>query len=255
MVELTGRKDAPEVKRGLEALTAKYPEREAVDICLATNMISVGLDVPRLGVMMMAGQPKQTSEYIQATSRVGRGEAKGIVFVLYGTTRPRDRSHYESFRNYHESFYQHVEPSSVTAFCEQVRQRAMPGTIFGLQRSKNPGAASANIKSADEIADIKERVRDRILEIDESELADAMNQLDVISEYWASQDYSRWENLKLEPFSENDAPLPLMHPRGGKTNPEWGDCSFEVPTSMRSVDEECRVSVIGRYRALDKGDE
>lgn len=249
VVELTGRKDAPEVKRGLEQLTLKIGEKGAIDLCLATNMISVGLDVPRLGTMVVAGQPKETAEYIQATSRVGRGENKGIVFVVYGTTRPRDRSHYESFRNYHESFYQHVEPSSVTAFCNQVRSRAMAGTLFGLYRSASPSLQNPSSPDMKKVESAKSLIGARIDRVDAEEREASLKQIDEIVEEWNSQDYSRWECLSPEPMREVDEPLPLMHPRGGKTNPAWGTLSFEVPTSMRSVDEECQVSIIGRYPA------
>lgn len=247
VVELTGRKDAPEVKRGLEQLTVKYPEKNAIDLCLATNMISVGLDVQRLGVMVVAGQPKETAEYIQATSRVGRGDSKGIVFVVYGTTRPRDRSHYEGFRNYHESFYQHVEPSSVTAFCDQVRGRAMAGTLFGLYRSMSPAQQNPSNPDQKRIEVARSLIDARISQIDNEEAEAASAQIDEIIEDWRSQDYSRWESLVPDPSKESDEPLPLMHPRGGKINKAWGDLSFEVPTSMRSVDEECKVSILGRY--------
>ena len=247
VVELTGRKDAPEVKRGLEQLAVKYPEKNAIDLCLATNMISVGLDVQRLGIMVVAGQPKETAEYIQATSRVGRGDSKGIVFVVYGTTRPRDRSHYEGFRNYHESFYQHVEPSSVTAFCNQVRSRAMAGTLFGLYRSMFPAQQNPSNPNHDRLQIARSLIESRISQIDSEEVEAAIGQINEIIKDWDSQDYSRWESLVPDPSKDSDEPLPLMHPRGGKTNKAWGDLSFEVPTSMRSVDEECKVSIIGRY--------
>ena len=251
VVELTGRKDAPEVKRGLDDLTIKYPDKRSVDLCLATNMISVGLDVPRLGVMVVAGQPKETAEYIQATSRVGRGSAKGVVFTLYGTTRPRDRSHYENFKNYHESFYQHVEPSSATAFCEQVRERSLPGVLFGMYRAVKPCEKDPNRPDEDVLEAIRARIEQRINRVDDAETGEASKQLEGIIEDWGSQEYNTWDSLKEYP----DAPLPLMHPLGGKEHEEWLGRSFEVPTSMRSVDEECKVSIIGWYPTGDDEEE
>lgn len=251
VVELTGRKDAPEVKRGLDDLTIKYPDKRSVDLCLATNMISVGLDVPRLGVMVVAGQPKETAEYIQATSRIGRGSAKGVVFTLYGTTRPRDRSHYENFKNYHESFYQYVEPSSATAFCERVRERSIPGVLFGMYRAVKPSEKDPNGPDEDVLEAIRVRIENRVSCVDDAETGEASKQLEGIIEDWCSQEYSAWESLKEYP----DAPLPLMHPLGGKEHEEWLGRSFEVPTSMRSVDEECKVSIIGWYPTSEEEEE
>lgn len=242
--ELTGRKDADEVRNGLSALSISHPNRNAVDLCFATNMISVGLDVGRLGLMVVEGQPKTTAEYIQATSRVGRGDAKGLVFVVYNTTKPRDRSHYENFAMYHRSFYENVEPSSVTAFCRQVRYRALFGTLIGIYRAiaTAPDAYRKPDKSAFEIA--SKAILSRVNAVEPDELGHTEADLRAIYEQWNTHDYDRWEELKPEAF---DAPTPLMHPLGANCSNDWSTNPFEAPTSMRSVDSECSVRIVGSY--------
>src|SRR5205823_11185976 len=123
-----------------------------LDVLRATNMISVGVDVPRLGLMVLAGQPKTTAEYIQATSRVGRKHL-GLVCTVFNWARPRDLSHYETFEHYHATFYKHVEPLSVTPFSPGALQRGLAGLLVSLVRLRrmefNTNEAASRIQASD----------------------------------------------------------------------------------------------------------
>ena len=134
IAQLTSMQTAQEIAETFQRLTAERGSAGCLDAVLATNMVSVGLDVPRLALMVVNGQPLTTAEYIQATSRVGRGEAPGLVFANYYRHQARSLSHYESFRPYHESFYRFVEPSSVTPFTYQVRSRALHAALVSAIR-------------------------------------------------------------------------------------------------------------------------
>jgi hypothetical protein len=135
--ELTSRKRAADIPQILDRLEIPFgaATKKAIplDVLLATNMISVGVDISRLGLMVVAGQPKTTAEYIQATSRVGRRHP-GLVLVVYNWARPRDLSHYERFSHYHATFYQHVEPLSVTPFSPRAIDRGLTGVFIALVR-------------------------------------------------------------------------------------------------------------------------
>lgn len=138
-VELTSRVSTTDVAGAKRKLGLAYSHQEGVDVALATNMISVGLDITRLGLMVVLGQPKSSAEYIQATSRVGRQVDKpGLVITLLNVHKPRDRSHYERFSTWHACFYRAVEASSVTPFSPRALDRALAGALVGLCRHGLP---------------------------------------------------------------------------------------------------------------------
>ena len=102
-------------------------------------MISVGMDIPRLGLMIVNAQPKTLSEYIQATGRVGRGQTPGLVVTAYNAMRTRDRSHYETFETWHRCLYRDVEATSVTPFSSRAQDKALHAVLVALVRHMVPG--------------------------------------------------------------------------------------------------------------------
>lgn len=138
VLELTSRVSTDKVAEAKRRLALPFRHDEHVDVALATNMISVGLDIIRLGLMVVLGQPKTCAEYIQATSRVGRDpDRPGVVAALLNIHKPRDRSHYERFTAFHETFYRSVEATSVTPFSPRALDRALAAALVGLCRQGN----------------------------------------------------------------------------------------------------------------------
>ena len=136
VVELTSRVSTDKVAEAKRRLAVPFTEaKDRVDVAIATNMISVGLDITRLGLMVVYGQPKSSAEYIQATSRVGRSlDRPGLVVTILNVHKPRDRSHYERFTAFHESFYRGVEATSVTPFSPRALDRGLAGTLVAMAR-------------------------------------------------------------------------------------------------------------------------
>jgi hypothetical protein len=155
--ELTSRASSSDIPRILDRMEITFPEigvrkdPSPIDVVLATNMLSVGVDVQRLGLMVVNRQPKTTAEYIQATSRVGR-HRHGFVCTVLNWSRPRDLSHYENFEHYHATFYQHVEALSVTPFAPRAVDRGLTGILASLLRLQgldlNPNEGAGRLTSA-----------------------------------------------------------------------------------------------------------
>jgi hypothetical protein len=159
-------KGAPDPASGAWKVQWAKGETQAIDIVLATNMLSVGVDVNRLGLMVVNGQPKSTAEYIQATSRVGRF-FPGLVCSVLTWSRPRDLSHYETFEHYHATFYKHVEAQSVTPFAPRAMDRGLTGAMLSWLRLErdpfNPNLGAERMDSAakPEVVDAKKVIADR----------------------------------------------------------------------------------------------
>jgi hypothetical protein len=203
--ELTSRLGATDIPMLLDwleipfdpALDAKGDEkprrRRPIDVLLATSMISVGVDVRRLGLMVCAGQPKTTAEYIQATSRVGRA-FPGLVCTIYNWARPRDLSHYETFEHYHATFYQHVEALSVTPFSSRALDRGLSGLLVslvrqsGVEMNPNPAAAMLDVTSSC-VQDAVRVIRRRAEHVEQSKAVgkDVQRALEVRLQEWQAR--------------------------------------------------------------------
>lgn len=205
--ELTSRLAGTEIPAKLDAMERTFNRADEekrrrrdksagprpIDVLLATNMISVGVDVRRLGLMVVAGQPKTTAEYIQATSRVGRA-TPGIVCTVYNWARPRDLSHYERFEHYHGSFYKFVEPLSVTPFALRARDRALSALIVslirdsGLEMNPNPTAQQLD-RTSDLVLAAVAAIRHRAGEVEtDAELARLVeDELDIRLDNWLAR--------------------------------------------------------------------
>lgn len=186
--ELTSRVRSSELDDIREHLRTPYPSEYCLDVVLATNMISAGLDVPRLGLMAIVGQPKATSEYIQASSRIGR-RYPGLVIEIFKWTQSRDRSHYERFKSYHSKLYSEVEATSVTPFSSRARERGLHAVLISLVRHLVPGMADNNaaarlIRNDPEVVHIVRYIEERVRAIDRAEFEKTSQDLAAILDKW-----------------------------------------------------------------------
>jgi hypothetical protein len=253
VVELTSRRSADEIPEILQQLSIPWRMKPTgqppVDILLATNMIAVGVDVPRLGVIVMSGQPKGTSEYIQASSRVGRS-VPGLVVTVYTQTKSRDRSHYERFVSYHQSLYRHVEPTSVTPFSPEARERGVRGVLVALSRLLGHVDRPNEVgRKLDVIEEQAEAILARAQEIDSDELPEMRHELREWIDFWknyAPPEYGRMGGTVSEQT--------LMYPYGGVPDENFQRDAWPVLTSMRNVDGTSAALVLNTYTASEPED-
>jgi len=269
-IELTGQVPSDQIKnifRQLEdsLLDSEGEESDPLDLVLASNMMSVGVDISRLGLMIVNGQPKTSAEYIQATSRIGRKHGSaGLVITLYNWTRPRDRSHYERFVGYHQAFYRYVEAISVTPFAARARQKALKGALVAMIRSgseyfkaeqlDNQHVLNLNNKTSPEsifMESVKRMLNERVASIDEREESDTMADYDRMIQSWISSAsknhdmfWTTWsEEYKEAKEAQRSTLVILSDPADESSLGMW-----PVPYSMRDVDPSAPIASVAGYQ-------
>lgn len=244
--ELTSRLRSGDIPAVLQKLFTARPSKQTVDLCYATNMIQVGLDVSRLSLMSIVGQPKGASEYIQASSRVGRDANKpGLVITNYNPFKPRDRSHFENFRSFHENAYRHVEPTSVTPFAIPVCERAIHALAVAVARFRFEELREKPDRGiAARRAEITKIVMNRVSLVSPDEVTRAKQTLDRFLD--------DWENRKPQFYGDmsGSKPDPLLWPAGKPLRPDvayLANVIRSTPSSLRNVDAECEAVPIPNY--------
>jgi len=231
----------------------KVPSRELpFDVVLATSMLQVGVDVPRLGLMLIVGQPKNTAEYIQASSRVGREASKpGLVVTLANRARPRDMAHYEQFEHYHDTFYANVEALSVTPFSEAALERGLTGLLVSAARVIDPTLSPDTTTGAGAIAsrrnvldELVEKLVARIAQAENDDAAAlAQSKLVLRLDEWTERSDAAGGALTYDRKT-----LPKQHVTPLLQSPEdslgeGGERLFQVANSMREVQPEIDLLV------------
>lgn len=257
-IELTSRMRDDYIPKAIQELETPRSHNEdgtgdtSVAVCLASNIIEVGIDISRLSLMTIIGQPKTTSQYIQVSSRIGRkAEAPGLVVCVYNSGKPRDRSHYERFIPYHQRLYAQVEPTSVTPFSPPAVERALHTVIIALTRNlfsydmalySRPCPFTENQVEAK----IKDLLLSRVKYVDPAETQTVTDVLNKRIRQWLAWNPQTYGNFGPPP--EN---TPLMHPAGSYPRDEWEGHSWPVMSSLRNVDASCEAEITQHYNNAD----
>ena len=245
--ELTSRKDSgeiPEILKKLDITLGNNP----LDYLLCTNMLSVGVDIQRLGLMIVNGQPKNHSEYIQSTGRIGR-KYPGLILTIYNSLKPRDLSHFENFRLYHSAFFKYVEPISITPFSARSRDTGLFAVCVGMIRNMVPSVdldpayfsrSKEDVRRA--IDEIKSEFSKRVGNTDNKQKADTLSEIENYMEHWENiaskstdENKLKWKKNGYETKSELATSQYLL------TSVESGDDVLEglttTPNSLRDAEQ------------------
>jgi hypothetical protein len=246
LLELTSRVSSEDIPEILERLDRPYP-RQDVSVVLATNMISVGVDIPRLGLMVVNGQPKSMAEYIQATSRVGRGSVPGLIVTVYNAGRSRDRAHYESFRTWHQALYRDVEATSVTPFAARARDKALHAAIVALARHLVPGLRNdpptLTPVLRDQLEEFVRSLEERARAVEPGEADAAAAEAADFLDRWERRGPLRTYWVDRRPRSSLLVSAEYAAARVASTG-EWTGPAQPTPNTMREVEPSVRLRLV-----------
>jgi hypothetical protein len=247
--QLTSNLTQAELKETLADLDCAVGSDMAIDAVLATNMISVGLDIARLGVMVVNGQPKSIAEYIQATSRVGRKDWPGLVVAVYNHNKARDRSRFESFESWHQTLYREVEATSVTPFSPRARDRGLRACLVSLARHAVPALRLNPVlgESADEVLRLADLIGERAERIDPEESLLTQEELRKCIEDWISRtalrEYTWYGKRNREALMIRAEKAAEMRAQRKEVGDMW-----VIPSTMRNVEPGTPVKLVKALR-------
>lgn len=233
-------------------------KNRAIDLCLASSIIEVGVDIDRLSVMAIVGQPKLTAQYIQVSGRVGRRwwERPGVIFTVYSNTKSRDKSHFEHFMEYHQKLYAQVESTSVTPFSDSSLDRGLHAVIVGYIRqalnetlAHTPDSNEINRHLKSHIFPFIERIVERAKLVDKEQLEELRKRTVNILNQLRKNRYTTWE------VDENKNIDGYMYQAGSNPSMLIQNGSVSMINSMRNVDLECRGQITDIYVNNNKSDE
>ncbi len=249
--ELTSRLSQSEIVGMMDRLSTPYTAADSshvIDACLASNIIEVGVDIDRLSLMGVVGQPKTTATYIQVTGRVGRRwwERAGLILMLYSPAKSRDRSHFEQFHSYHRRLYERVEPTSATPFALSAIQRALPGALITWARQQSE-ASVQNVSAYSGAVDTAlQLLRDRCRAIQAPEdIQRSLDEMDRVRDDLAhkwGQNPQAWQEFPQTVDGEY-----LMLWPGQFATLSQRQRGVIVPSSMRQVDGSAELGIDQSY--------